>query len=61
MNLGLQASARSENPAATERVIEAGAVGLKIHEDWGAYPEIIDATLRWPTRTTSRSACTPTG
>ena len=25
--------------------IEAGAIGLKIHEDWGAYPEIIDATL----------------
>ena len=46
VNLGLQASARSENAAATERVIEAGAVGLKIHEDWGAYPEIIDATLR---------------
>jgi urease subunit alpha len=31
VNLGLQASARS--------------VGLKIHEDWGAYPEIIDAVL----------------
>src|SRR5439155_1689906 len=46
VNLGLQASARSEVAAATERVIEAGAVGLKIHEDWGAYPEIIDATLR---------------
>ena len=46
VNLGLQASARSENAAAIERVIEAGAVGLKIHEDWGAYPEIIDATLR---------------
>jgi urease subunit alpha len=27
-------------------VIEAGAAGLKIHEDWGAYPEIIDAVLR---------------
>jgi len=45
VNLGLQASARSEVRAATERVIEAGAVGLKIHEDWGAYPEIIDAVL----------------
>jgi urease subunit alpha len=45
VNLGLQASARSENSAATERVIDAGAVGLKIHEDWGAYPEIIDAAL----------------
>jgi urease subunit alpha len=46
VNLGLQASARSENASATERVVEAGAVGLKIHEDWGAYPEVIDATLR---------------
>ena len=27
-------------------MIEAGSIGLKIHEDWGAYPEVIDATLR---------------
>lgn len=45
VNLGLQASARTEHPAAVQRVIDAGAVGLKIHEDWGAYPEIIDAVL----------------
>jgi urease subunit alpha len=45
VNLGLQASARSEVRDAARRVIEAGAVGLKIHEDWGAYPEIIDAVL----------------
>lgn len=46
VNVGLQASARSEHAPAVERTIEAGACGLKIHEDWGAYPEIIDATLR---------------
>jgi urease subunit alpha len=46
VNLGLQASARTDVPGAVERVIEAGAVGLKVHEDWGAYPEVIDATLR---------------
>jgi len=46
VNLGLQASARTEVPDQVERVLEAGACGLKIHEDWGAYPEIIDATLR---------------
>ena len=46
VNLGLQASARTEIPGQVERVLEAGACGLKIHEDWGAYPEIIDATLR---------------
>ena len=45
VNLGLQASARSEVRDAARRVIEAGAIGLKIHEDWGAYPEIIDAVL----------------
>lgn len=46
VNLGLQASARTDRPGPLERVLEAGACGLKIHEDWGAYPEIIDATLR---------------
>jgi urease subunit alpha len=46
VNLGLQASARTERPGHVERALEAGACGLKIHEDWGAYPEIIDATLR---------------
>jgi urease subunit alpha len=45
VNLGLQASARTHVTDAVERVIEAGAIGLKIHEDWGAYPEVIDATL----------------
>ncbi|MGZ8595639.1 MAG: urease subunit alpha [Actinomycetota bacterium] len=47
VNLGLQASARTDVPSAVERVIEAGSIGLKIHEDWGAYPEVIDATLRF--------------
>jgi urease subunit alpha len=45
VNVGLQASARTEAAAAVQRVIDAGAIGLKIHEDWGAYPEIIDAVL----------------
>ncbi len=26
--------------------LEAGAIGLKIHEDWGAMPAVIDASLR---------------
>jgi urease subunit alpha len=46
VNLGLQASARSEEAGPVEALIAAGSCGLKIHEDWGAYPEIIDATLR---------------
>ncbi len=46
VNLGLQASARTDRTGPVERTLEAGACGLKIHEDWGAYPEIVDATLR---------------
>jgi urease subunit alpha len=45
VNLGLQASARTDVAPHVERVLEAGACGLKIHEDWGAYPEIVDAVL----------------
>jgi urease subunit alpha len=45
VNLGLQASARADRRAPVEALIEAGSIGLKIHEDWGAYPEIVDATL----------------
>ena len=46
VNIGLQASARTDVDGGLEPVIEAGSVGLKIHEDWGAYPDIVDATLR---------------
>jgi urease subunit alpha len=45
MNLGLQASSRTNVPGFAERMIESGAIGLKIHEDWGASARIIDATL----------------
>ncbi len=46
INIGLQASSRTDVAGAAERVIQAGAVGLKIHEDWGSYPEVIDSTLQ---------------
>ena len=45
VNVGLQPSARTGIPGQLEPAIEAGAVGLKIHEDWGAYPELIDEVL----------------
>jgi urease subunit alpha len=45
VNVGLQACARTEEPGRLAELLEAGAVGLKIHEDFGAYPELIDATL----------------
>ena len=47
VNVGLQANARSTEPAALEVLLDAGAVGFKIHEDYGAYPELIDSTLRF--------------
>ncbi|MBA2720253.1 MAG: urease subunit alpha [Chloroflexi bacterium] len=46
LNVGIQACARSVAPADFEALVEAGAVGFKIHEDYGADPELIDATLR---------------
>jgi urease subunit alpha len=45
VNIGLQASARTDVAGGLDAVLDAGAVGLKIHEDWGAYPAIVDATL----------------
>jgi urease subunit alpha len=47
VNVGLQANARSTEPTALDTLLAAGAVGFKIHEDYGAYPEVIDATLRY--------------
>jgi urease subunit alpha len=47
VNVGLQACARSENESDLAPLLEAGAIGFKIHEDYGAYPELIDATLRF--------------
>ena len=47
VNVGLQANARSTEPATLDALLDAGAVGFKIHEDYGAYPELIDATLRY--------------
>ncbi len=47
VNVGLQANARSTDPGSLETLLEAGAVGFKIHEDYGASPALIDATLRF--------------
>ncbi len=45
LNLGLQAGARANPADRLEQLLDAGAVGFKIHEDYGAYPELIDAVL----------------
>jgi urease subunit alpha len=47
INVGLQAGARSEDESQLGPLLDAGAIGFKIHEDYGAFPELIDATLRF--------------
>ena len=46
VNIGLQACARTSDPVTSEPLLAAGAVGLKVHEDYGAYPDVLDAALR---------------
>lgn len=46
MNFGLLAKGHGHNIAALAEQIEAGAIGLKIHEDWGATPSAIDHSLQ---------------
>jgi urease subunit alpha len=47
VNIGLQACARAEDDGPLLGLLEAGACGFKIHEDYGAYPELIDHVLRF--------------
>lgn len=46
MNFGFFGKGNSSTTAPMAEQIEAGALGLKIHEDWGATPSGIDATLK---------------
>ena len=50
VNIGLQACARAEDDAVLHALLEAGACGFKIHEDYGASPELIDHTLAFAER-----------
>src|ERR1700690_3676862 len=45
MNLGFQGKGNSSTEAPLAEQIEAGAYGLKLHEDWGTTPAAIDACL----------------
>ena len=45
INLGFYGKGNCSTPGALEEQILAGAVGLKIHEDWGATPVVIDTCL----------------
>ena len=46
MNLGFYGKGNCASTAPLEEQVEAGALGLKIHEDWGATPAVIDAALK---------------
>ena len=45
MNLGFLGKGNASLPAALEEQINAGAIGLKLHEDWGTTPAAIDCCL----------------
>jgi len=46
MNLGFLGKGNCATLPPLEEQIEAGVIGLKIHEDWGATPAVIDASLK---------------
>lgn len=46
MNLGFFGKGNCSAEAPIAEQIEAGALGVKIHEDWGATPGVIDASLK---------------
>ena len=45
MNLGFLGKGNAALPAALHEQISAGAIGLKLHEDWGSTPAAIDNCL----------------
>ncbi|WP_051792181.1 urease subunit alpha [Streptomyces sp. NRRL F-5527] len=45
VNIGLLAKGSTVSKKALHDQVGAGALGLKIHEDWGATPAVIDAAL----------------
>jgi urease subunit alpha len=45
VNVGLLGKGNSSRPESLAEQVEAGACGLKVHEDWGATPAAIDCSL----------------
>jgi len=45
INLGFYGKANTTNPQALIEQIQAGACGIKLHEDWGSTPAAIDCAL----------------
>eukprot|EP00752_Nemacystus_decipiens_P001373 g1361.t1 len=45
MNFGFTGKGNTSKPEGLKEIVEAGAVGLKLHEDWGTTPAAIDCCL----------------
>ncbi|MDF3832757.1 urease subunit alpha [Cupriavidus basilensis] len=45
MNIGLLGKGNASQPGPLTEQVEAGAIGLKLHEDWGTTPAAIDTCL----------------
>src|SRR5690606_26305859 len=45
VNIGLLGKGNASRPAPLHEQVEAGAIGLKLHEDWGSTPSSIDTCL----------------
>jgi urease subunit alpha len=45
MNLGFLGKGNASQPGPLREQVEAGAIGLKLHEDWGTTPQAIDTCL----------------
>ncbi|WP_421881515.1 urease subunit alpha [Methylibium sp.] len=45
MNLGFFGKGNASRPEALRQQVEAGVIGLKLHEDWGTTPAAIDCCL----------------
>ncbi len=45
MNLGFLGKGNASRPEGLRQQVEAGAIGLKLHEDWGSTPAAIDNCL----------------
>jgi len=45
LNFGFSGKGNTSHPAGLAEVIAAGAAGLKLHEDWGTTPSVIDCAL----------------
>jgi urease subunit alpha len=56
MNLGFLGKGNASRPEALRQQIESGAIGLKLHEDWGTTPAAIDCCLNVAEQTDTQVA-----